>query len=277
MSYQGNITALAALRFTFNTALNGAPITLAGTPSVAVYKDGGLTESTAGLTLTVDFDGKTGLHLVAVVTSADAAFYAAGHDFTVVLAAGTVSGVSVAGTEVGGFAIQSRVAAPDGDSAGVTTLLSRLSALRAGYLDNLSAGAVALQATLSALNNLSIANVRTAVGLASANLDTQLAAIAGYIDTEVASIIATLAAGMTLTAGERNAVADALLDRANAIETGLTPRGAWRLGAAADAGKTSGMDTGSVLIRNAVADSKNRITAVCDSDGNRTSVTADVT
>lgn len=34
------------------------------------------------------------------------------------------------------------------DSAGVTTLLSRLSATRAGYLDNLSAGAVATQASV---------------------------------------------------------------------------------------------------------------------------------
>jgi hypothetical protein len=37
------------------------------------------------------------------------------------------------------------------DSAGVTTLLSRLSALRAGYLDNLSAGAVALEASVQGL------------------------------------------------------------------------------------------------------------------------------
>lgn len=38
------------------------------------------------------------------------------------------------------------------DSSGVTTLLSRLSSARAGYLDNLSAGAVALQSTLSTLS-----------------------------------------------------------------------------------------------------------------------------
>ncbi len=43
--------------------------------------------------------------------------------------------------------------------------------------------------TLDSLNDLSQANVRSAVGLASANLDTQLAAIAGYIDTEVAAIL----------------------------------------------------------------------------------------
>lgn len=39
------------------------------------------------------------------------------------------------------------------DSAGVTTLLSRLSATRAGYLDNLSAGAVALQSTLTSVSD----------------------------------------------------------------------------------------------------------------------------
>lgn len=37
------------------------------------------------------------------------------------------------------------------DSSGVTTLLSRLSAARAGYLDNLSAGAVALASSLTSL------------------------------------------------------------------------------------------------------------------------------
>jgi hypothetical protein len=37
------------------------------------------------------------------------------------------------------------------DSSGVTTLLSRLSSVRADYLDNLSAGAVALEASLQAL------------------------------------------------------------------------------------------------------------------------------
>lgn len=80
------------------------------------------------------------------------------------------------------------------DLAGVTTLLARLSAVRAGYLDNVNnatlAGAAfptdpadqslviaatdAIVAAIGALNNLSAAGVRTAVGLASANLDTQL-------------------------------------------------------------------------------------------------------
>ena len=56
-------------------------------------------------------------------------------------------------------------ASAPGDSAGVTTLLSRLSSTRAGYLDNLSAGAVALEASLQGLITTIGAS---AAGLASA-------------------------------------------------------------------------------------------------------------
>ncbi len=82
---------------------------------------------------------------------------------------------------------------------------------------------------------------------------------------------------LTLTAGERNSIAAAILDLTSAIETGLTVRQALRLGAAADAGKASGMGTGTAVLRNAVADSKARITATVDADGNRTAVTTDLT
>lgn len=74
----------------------GAPATLAGTPAVKVYKDGDATsEVTTGLTLTADFDSITGSNLVAVDTSN--AFYAAGHDYTISITAGTVNTVSVVG------------------------------------------------------------------------------------------------------------------------------------------------------------------------------------
>lgn len=140
---------------------------------------------------------------------------------------------------------------------------------------------------------LDAAGVRTAVGLASANLDTQLAALptaeenAAEVRTELATELArvdvatsTRAAtgdAMTLTAGERTAIADAHLDRADGIEVGLTPRGAHRLEAAAAAAKLAGAGTDTVTLRNAVADSKVRITATVDEDGNRTAVTTDVT
>lgn len=81
---------------------------------------------------------------------------------------------------------------------------------------------------------------------------------------------------MTLTSGERNATADALLDRSNGVETGYTPRQSLRLMLAALAAKLSGAATATVTIRN-VTDSKDRITASVDVSGNRTAVTLDGT
>jgi predicted RNA-binding protein with TRAM domain len=70
--------------------------------------------------------------------------------------------------------------------------------------------------------------------------------------------------------------ADALLDRAAGVETGLTPRQALRLATAALAGKISGAGTATVTIRN-TADTKDRITATVDANGNRSAITVDLT
>lgn len=70
---------------------------------------------------------------------------------------------------------------------------------------------------------------------------------------------------------------DNLLDKANAIEAGVTPRGALRLMLSVLAGKLSGAGTGTETFRNAVADSKARVTATVDTSGNRTTITTDQT
>ena len=72
-----------------------------------------------------------------------------------------------------------------------------------------------------------------------------------------------------------------LVDREDAGErddrsVGLTVRGAHRLEVAAAAGKLSGAATTTVTIRD-VSDSKDRVVATVDSDGNRTAITTDVT
>jgi hypothetical protein len=111
MNYAGDFTTGSTVRVRFNThKADGTPITLAGTPAISVYK-GSTTESTAGVSLTVDYDSRTGLHDVVIDTSASGAFYAAGNDFDIVITAGTVDGISVVGTVVGSFSIQNRLAA----------------------------------------------------------------------------------------------------------------------------------------------------------------------
>jgi hypothetical protein len=73
-----------------------------------------------------------------------------------------------------------------------------------------------------------------------------------------------------------NANADALLDRTDGIESGWTPRQALRIILAALGGKLSGAATNTATIRN-VDDTKTRITATVDADGNRSAVSYDKT
>jgi len=71
-------------------------------------------------------------------------------------------------------------------------------------------------------------------------------------------------------------IANGLLDLSNGVETGLTVRQALRLDTAALCGKSSGFPGGPGVFRN-VGDTKARITATVDSDGNRINVTTDAT
>lgn len=68
---------------------------------------------------------------------------------------------------------------------------------------------------------------------------------------------------------------DTWLDSASSVETGVTLRDAFRLMMAVLVGKVSGGGTSTLYFRNAVADSKVRVTAVVDASSNRTSVTVD--
>lgn len=107
--YLGNFAAGATVPFSFNTHdAGGAPITLVG-GSVIVYRVGSTTESTAGVTLDDDYDGFTGSHDGVITTVSDGTFYAAGNDYKIKIATGTVSGVSVAGTTVATFSIDNRL------------------------------------------------------------------------------------------------------------------------------------------------------------------------
>lgn len=73
---------------------SGASITRATDGTISVYKDNGLTQTTAGITDTEDFDSLTGIHAVTIDLSSDA-FYATGADYSVVLSGATIDGQSV--------------------------------------------------------------------------------------------------------------------------------------------------------------------------------------
>lgn len=112
---------------------SGEPYTLAGSPALAVYKDSSDAESSAGVTLSVDFDGRAGLHHFSIDT--DNAFYSSGSCFDVVLIAGTVDGVSVAGLVVGSFTLRkTSTVAPLAAIQGRTDYLPAATAGAAGGL-----------------------------------------------------------------------------------------------------------------------------------------------
>lgn len=109
MTYLGNFATAVTIDHKFTTVTTtGAPTTLAGTPAISVYKDNSTTQSTSGVTLTVDFDSVTGLNNVRIDTSSDGTFYSAGSNFQVVITTGTVGGTSVVGYVVGSFALENR-------------------------------------------------------------------------------------------------------------------------------------------------------------------------
>lgn len=140
--------------------------------------------------------------------------------------------------------------------------------------------------TASAVAASAVSEIQSGLATA-ANLST----VAGYLDTEIADIkaktdnlpddpadasVVAAAIAAIPTAPTANQNADALLDRANGVEVGLTPRQAMRLQTAALAGKVTGADDHAPEFRNAVADSKTRISATTDEFGNRTAVTVDL-
>ena len=77
-----------------SNAASGASITRGTNGTISVYKDGGTTQSTAGVTDTEDFDSLTGVHKVLIDTSADA-FYAAGSEYAIVLSAASIDSLTV--------------------------------------------------------------------------------------------------------------------------------------------------------------------------------------
>lgn len=105
MQWLGDRAHNSTIDFKFTTIdSTGAGATLSGTPTIALYDQNSTTESATGVTLTVDFDGRTGSNHVRIVGST--AGLVNGHDYQVVITAGTVSGVSVVGSCVGQFAVR---------------------------------------------------------------------------------------------------------------------------------------------------------------------------
>src|SRR4030042_1180037 len=205
----GDIRLGETLDFKFSTRsfATGAPTTLAGIPVISAYVGDSITQITAGIKLTVDFDGVTGLHNIRVVAISPKG-YAAGSQLDLVITTGTVGGVSVVGEVVGSFSVEAR-------SALMPTTAARtldVSATGEAGLDWANIGNPATAQNLSATNidvDQIVASVSGAVGsvtgLTAANLDAAVRSrMASY--TQPAGLLAatfpsTVASPTNITAG----------------------------------------------------------------------------
>jgi len=193
MQYLGDYAEdYATLNFKFSThKADGTPITLAGTPAVSVYKGNNTTQTTTGVTLTVDFDTVTGLHNVLIDLSADA-FYAVANDYAVVITAGTVNSISVVGTVIAHFSIENRYIEADVIKvSGTTQTAGDLAAL--------------------------ITTLDTVADGIKAKTDSLTFTVAGDVDANVQSWKGSTAPDIATEAQ----IADAVLDEAASGHTGL--------------------------------------------------------
>lgn len=187
-----------------------------------------------------------------------------------VAGAGTTGSVNLAGGKNGESAI---VGTGDITNAGLGLIISLLGSLTGSV--TVSAAMVALGSIVGAVTASGTIDSASATGKGNVSK-----ALTGTSELTDALLLAEGSlSGDIIVSGElltTTNVAQSILDAINGVEDGLTVREALRLISAALAGKVSGAGGTTVTIRD-VADSKDRIVATVDSNGNRTAITTDLT
>ena len=250
----------------------GASVTMTGlaVTDIEIYKDGSVTQrsSDAGYTLLdtdgIDFDGLTGIHGFSIDTgdNTDASFYTVGAWFTVV-----VSAVTVDSQTVSFIACQFRLMAAEGVAAKPKVDVD-------AWL-----GTAAATPTTAGVPEVDVTHwlgtapaTPTTAGIPEVDV-THFNGTAGTFASGRPEVNASHFAGTayaTALAAEVDAVWDEQVDGTT------TARQSMRLQNATLAGKASGLGTTTAVYRD-LADTKDRISATVDADGNRTAVTRDVT
>ena len=203
--YIGDFLAGSVIRIKFNTLSQAlVPTTPAVAMTFAVYKNS-VTESTSGISVSADYDGKAGLHMVTIDTSADATFYAVGEDYDVVFTAGTVDGKDLTRIKLKAFSIENRnrkanVVQINGQDANAAAAVT----FPASVADETTVASRASQAsvdTLASYVDTEVAAIKAKtdnlpvdpadasdIAASFVTVNNTLATISSYIDTEVAAI-----------------------------------------------------------------------------------------
>lgn len=286
----------------------GAAFTLAGTPALSVYKDNSTTQSTSGVTLTADFDSVTGLNHFTIDTSSDGTFYAAGSFFDIVITTGTVDSVSVVGAVVASFTIRKdsslkpttaarTLDVSAGGEAGIdwanvgspttavdlsgttikTTQKVDVDTIKTNPVVNGGTFTFPTNATGASTTNITAGTITTATNLTNAPTNGDLtAAMKTSVQTAADAAVTANASISSILSAVDTEVAS-ILAKTNLIPgtiDGLTFAQGWTLIMSVLLGKASGLDTTTAIYR-AANDSKDRVTATVDANGNRSAVTLD--
>lgn len=185
------------LMFTTRDA-TGAPATLTS-GALAAYVDNSVTQVTAGITLTADFDSVTGLNHVRIVASA-ANGYDAGNTWNLVLTGGTVDSVSVVGEVVARFLVglyaPVNVLAINGNTSAAATARDFFTSGANLPGSTVSVGAVSQAAIVDAVLDEALSGHTTAGTLGKAVADIETTASAILDDTGSSGV--AIAAGQSV-------------------------------------------------------------------------------
>lgn len=193
------------VKFTTRRFTTGVPLTLAGSPVISVYENNSTSQGTAGITLTVDFDGVTGLNNVRVV--AVTAGLSSGANYALVITTGTVDGVSVVGEVVASFSVENR-------SALMPTTVGRTLDVSAGGEAGVDWANVGSPTTTVGLSGTT---VKTAT-----DVETKVNTIDDFLDTEIAGIVTTLGTPAGASVSADIAAIEAQTDDIGTAGAGLT-------------------------------------------------------
>jgi hypothetical protein len=134
MNYIGDFAEDETVYFMFNTFTSDDPsasctVTNFLNTDIHIHKDNGLVQrnNAAGITVSIDFDGITGSHMVVIDTSDDtvAGFWVTGSDYFVRAEGITVDGATI-NAVVGHFSIENRLMRGTDSAALATTALTNV-------------------------------------------------------------------------------------------------------------------------------------------------------
>ena len=203
MTYLGDFASTAvSVQHKFMTVnASGKPTTLGDSPSLVLYVNATTTGIASGVSGTFDFDGRTGLNHVRALITTSVTGITSGTECQLVIATGSVSGVSLNGYPVCEFSLMNRpvqavatnvgavVTAANTNVGAVVTAVNTITPAR------ITAQGIDVGAIVTAFNTIADANVTSISTIAPARVTAQgidVGAIVTAANTNVGAVVTAI-------------------------------------------------------------------------------------